>query len=168
MTEIKYICIIVIAISMLFPGCIDQKPSVTPSPTVSPQVTQTEVVPTIVPTISPATPQPTITPVRTQFLYSSEVDELYGFYRVISSNGSASYTNRTLTINVSDSVRWVSVTANNYILTVVSKENLWNNSSSRLKGRLDRFNYTFTQPGTYEVYIKEFPNIQHQKIIVNP
>jgi len=95
------------------------------------------------------------------------VDE-YGFRKVTVRNGSAPYKNNTLTIYSGDTVKWVSVTDNLYYLTIVSKEGLWDNSTSMMKYRLRYFNYTFNNPGEYEVYLKEFPRVTHQKIIVNP
>lgn len=163
MTKFKIIPIFVVVLSLIFLGCIDREQTGTPTPTVTPTAT-----PTAVPTVVATTPQPTPTPVRTQILYISEVDDVYGFRKVIVKNGSSNYTNHTLTINTGDTVEWRSVTENNYSLTIVSKEGLWNNSSSRLRYVLSRFDYTFTQPGNYEVYLKEFPKPAHQRIIVNP
>ena len=163
MTNFKIISIIAIVLSLIFLGCVDQEQKGTPTPTATPTVT-----PTTVPTVVATTPQPAPTPVRTPALYISEVDDLYGFRKVIVKNGSSNYVNHTLTINAGDSVKWVSVTNNNYILTVVSREGLWDNSSSRMRYVLSYFNYTFMQPGNYEVYLKEFPKIVPQKIIVNP
>ena len=163
MTNFKILSIFVIVLSLIFLGCIDQKPTGTPTPIATPTAT-----PTAIPTVVATTPQPTPTPVRTQALYISEVDDLYGFRKVTVRNGSSNYINHTLTINAGDSVKWISVTNNNYSLTVVSREGLWNNSSSRMKYTLSWFNYTFTQPGNYEVYLKDFPKIVPQKIIVNP
>jgi len=121
------------------------------------------------PTVVPTTPMPTPVPtqIREQKLYISDVDE-YGFHKVTVSNGSAPYKNNILTINAGDKVEWVSVTDNLYYLTVVSSEGLWDNSTSMMKYRLRRFNYTFNQSGEYDVYIKEFPRETHQKIVVNP
>ena len=154
-------------LSLIFLGCVGEKPGVTPVPTLTATPTAT---PTPEPTIVPTNVQPTPTPaiVRTQALYTSDVDELYGFRRVTVRNGSSNYTNRTLTINASDTVKWVSVTDAGYSLTLVSQEGLWDNSSSRMKYAFSWFNYTFNKAGNYEVYIKEFPKVAHQKIIVNP
>lgn len=163
----KIISIFIMALSLIFLGCVDEKTGVTPVPTpmATPTTTPTPA-PTVVPTTVQPTPIPTIA--RTQRLYISEVDDLYGFRRVTTTNGSSNYTNRTLIINSGDTVKWISVTDANYSLTVVSQENLWDNSSSRLRYYLSWFNYTFNNPGNYEVYIKEFPKVTHQKIIVNP
>lgn len=165
MTDIKLISIFILTISLFFLGCIEEKPVVTPVPTATPTATATAV-PTVVPTTQTPTPVPT--QIREQKLYTSDVDELYGFRKVTVRNGSAPYKNNTLTINSGDTVKWVSVTNNFWYLTVVSSEGLWNNSSSLMKYRLRYFNYTFDQPGEYEVYIKEFPREAHQKIVVNP
>jgi len=88
------------------------------------------------------------------------------FSRVLVSNGSSSY-KIIFYDKFWDTVKWVSITDNNYYLTVVSKEGLWNNSTSMMKYRFRFFNYTFNQSGEYEVYIKEFPRETHQKIVVN-
>ena len=163
----KIIPIFIMVLSLIFLGCVGEKPGVTPVPTLTATPTATPTPePTIVPTIVQPTPTPAI--VRTQALYTSDVDELYGFRRVTVRNGSSNYTNRTLTINASDTVKWVSVTDAGYSLTLVSQEGLWDNSSSRMKYAFSWFNYTFSNPGNYEVYIKEFPKVAHQKIIVNP
>ena len=162
----KIISIFIMVLSLIFLGCVDQKTGVTPVPTPTTTPTAT---PTPVPTVVPTTVQPTPIPttVRTQTLYTSDVDDLYGFYKVTVKNGSSNYTNRTLTINASDTVKWISVTETNYPITIVSQEGLWDNSSSRLRTSYSWFNYTFNNPGNYEVYIKEFPKVAHQKIIVN-
>jgi len=162
MTKFKIIPIFVVVLSLIFLGCIDQKQTGTPIPTATPTAT-----PTAVPTVVATTPQPTPTPLRTQTLYIFDVDE-YGFNKVTAINATASYENHTITINQGDTIKWVSVTDSGYYLTIVSKEALWNNSSSMLRYRFRAFNYTFSQPGEYEVYLKEFPREDHQKIIVNP
>jgi plastocyanin len=79
-----------------------------------------------------------------------------------------SYINRTLTINVGDNVIWKSVSDANEPLTIVSAEGLWDNSSSYLKYTYRSFNYTFVQPGNFDVYLKGYPKMAHQKIVVNP
>src|SRR5659263_4464 len=167
MTTIKLISILILTLSLFFLGCVDQKQTGTPVPTVIPTATVTAI-PTVVPTSPMPTPVPT--QIREQMLFISDVDDLYGFYKVAARNGSVPYdiNTHTLTINAQDSVRWRSTTQNNYILTIVSQEALWDNSSSKMKAELSYFNYTFDKPGEYEVYLKEFPRLAHQKIIVNP
>ncbi len=99
-------------------------------------------------------------------VYRVFVDESYGFKRVIEVNYTPiEYTNLTLNINVSDTVIWVN-DADNESLTIVSEQNLWDNRSSYLRETYRSFNYTFTQPGTYNVYMKEFPRVRHQTIVV--
>ncbi len=165
MTKIKLISIFILTVSLFFLGCVEEKPVGTPVLTATPTATAIASL-TVVPT-SP-TPTPVPTQIREQKLYTSEIDELYGFRKVTVRNGSAPYINKTLTINSGDTVKWLSVTENLYYLTVVSNEGLWNNSTSMMKYRLRYFNYTFDKPGEYEVYIKEFPRLTHQKIVVNP
>jgi len=159
MTSIKLISILILTISLFFLGCVEEKPAGTPVPT--PTMT---VMPTVVPTLTP-TPVPTQT--REAKLYISDVDDMYGFYKVIVRNGSAPYSNHTLTINSGDTVKWVN-NAERYSITVVSREGLWNNSTSTMRYMFRYFNYTFDKPGEYEVYIDKYPKLSHQKIIVNP
>ncbi len=163
--DFKIISIFIMVLSLIFLGCIDEKTGVTPVPTATPSATPTPA-PTAVQTTTQPTPIPTIA--RTQAVYISDVDELYGFRKVTVRNGSSNYTNHTLSINAGDTVKWISATDAGYYLTIVSKEGLWDNSSSFLKYKYRAFNYTFTQPGEYEVFLKEFPREDHQKIIVNP
>lgn len=167
MMNLKIISIFVILISLIFSGCTEQKPAGTPVPTATPipTVRITTLPPEITPTLQPTSIP---TPARTPALYIADVDDLYGFRKVIRSNGSVSYVNRTLTINVGDTVKWVSTSDENNPITVVSVEGLWNNSTSFLKYAYRNFNYTFNQPGNFEVYLKEDLKIAHQKIIVNP
>ena len=165
MMNLKIISIFVILISLIFSGCSEQKPVSTPVPTVTPTPEATalpaEVTPTLQPTSIP-------TPARTPALYIADIDDIYGFRKVIRFNGSVSYINRTLTINVGDTVKWKSTSDEDIPLTVVSVEGLWNNSTSYLKHSYANFNYTFNQPGNFEVYLKEDLKIAHQKILVNP
>lgn len=165
MMNLKIISIFVILISLIFSGCSEQKPVGTPVPTATPTPEATALPAQITPTLQPTSIP---TPVRSPALYIADIDDLYGFRKVIRNNGSVSYINRTLTINVGDTVKWVSTSDENNPLTVVSVEGLWNNSTSFLKYAYRNFNYTFTQPGNFEVYLKEDLKIAHQKIIVNP
>lgn len=164
MINLKIVSIFVILISLIFSGCTEQESVGTPVPTATPAAEATAK-PTVTPTLQP-TPIPT--PVRTPVLYIAAIDEIYGFRTVTRTNGSASYSNHTLTINPGDTVRWKSYSDANEPLTIVSVEGLWNNSSGYLKLSYSIFNYTFVQPGNFEVYVKDEPKIIHQKIIVNP
>lgn len=166
MKNIKLILMVII-LSSIFLGCIQPQPPVgTPTPTVTPTATATAL-PTVVQT-SPI-PTQTPTPVRIPSVYKSFVDEYYGFKRVIETNYTPIvYQNLTLNISVGDKVIWVS-DSSDYTLTIVSEQGLWdmNDTRAKLRWNYQEFNYTFTQPGTYGVYIKEF-RLAHQKIIVNP
>jgi plastocyanin len=100
-------------------------------------------------------------------VYKTFVDEYNGFKRVIETSYKPfTYQNLTLNISVGDKVIWVS-DSEDYTLTIVSEQGLWDNASAKLRWNYQAFNYTFTQPGTYGVYIQEF-RLAHQKIIVNP
>lgn len=96
--------------------------------------------------------------------YRSHIDTVYGFYRVIdeTTHKPSPYENRILTINIEDKVIWYNEDTGTGI-TIVNKQRLWNDIYLR-KGQ--QFNYTFNNPGTYDIYIKEYPQIK-QKIIVN-
>jgi plastocyanin len=101
-------------------------------------------------------------------IYKSSVDEYYGFKSVIEiSYKPIVYQNFTLNIHVGDTVNWVNDASEDQKLTIVSEQNLWSNTSAILRWRYQLFNYTFTQPGIYDVYIKEYPRLHYQKIIVN-
>jgi len=106
----------------------------------------------------------------TSVTYHSDVDQDYGFHRVIdyTTHKPSPYVNNTLTINVGDTVVWINDATPDEPLTILNKEELWENRSAYLRWNYQRFSYTFNESGTYEVYIKEYPREQHQIIVVNP
>ena len=73
--------------------------------------------------------------------------------------------NSTLNIYRGDSIIWTNDIDRR--LTIVSEQNLWDNTSGLLQDEYKQFIYTFTNPGIYDVYIKEY-SIYKQKIIVGP
>ncbi len=100
-------------------------------------------------------------------VYRVWVDDYYGFYQVRNiepGNITFKYVNNTLNINAGDSVIWENQAYNNNELTIISEQSLWDSSNVLRKNQ--SFSYTFTQLGTYEIYIKEEPRIRHLKIIV--
>ncbi len=104
-------------------------------------------------------------------VYQVTVDDYYGFYQVRNiepGNITFKYVNNTLNINVSDKVIWENQASNNNELTILSEQNLWDNNSGYLRYNYRTFNYTFMQPGTYQVSIKEEPRLRHQTIVVAP
>jgi len=157
--------IAILIISSLFLGCIEEKPAATPTPTATPAATEIKPTATAMPS-----PTPAPTPVRVQAVYKSYVHDIDGFYRVRALNTTQipEYTkNLTLTINAGDKVIWESE-SEDYTITIVSEQGLWDNASAKLRWDTQQFSYTFTQPGIYGVYLKEFPKVRHQKIVVNP
>ena len=111
-------------------------------------------------------------------VYTVLVDDNFGFkqVRIEPSNPDFKYDNLTLMINPGDSVIWMNYIydpsgiayKNNVPITIVSVQNLWDNQSGYLRNFRRSFNYTFDQPGSYEVYLKEYPKVRHQTIIVAP
>ncbi len=102
-----------------------------------------------------------------QSIYSVYVDDWYGFYKVSDVNHTPfKYVNQTLNINVGDTVIWVNDASDNSELTIVSEQNLWPNQSGYLKYNYRSFNYTFTKPGSFEIYMKEYPRRPRQTIVV--
>jgi plastocyanin len=104
-------------------------------------------------------------------VYKVIVDDYYGFkiVRIIEpANAQFKYENLTLNINAGDSVIWENQAYDNSELTIVSEQNLWDSKSGYLRYNYKFFNYTFMQPGTYQISIKEEPRLHHQTIIVAP
>lgn len=105
----------------------------------------------------------------TTVTYRSSVDQDYGFYRVIdiTTRKQAPYDkNYTLTINVGDTVIWINDATPDEPLTIISKDNLWGNRSAYLRWNYQKFNYTFNQSGIYDIYVREYPRLKHQTVIV--
>jgi len=113
--------------------------------------------------------------------YKSYVDYDYGFYKVIGTDQkpatdteparvnftAVNYTNKTLTVNVGDTVVWINYDPKDWPITIVSEQGLWKHDEAYLKYSYRKFNHTFVEPGTYNVYIKEDDKL-HQTIVVNP
>ncbi len=163
MKNIKLITIILLIISSVFLGCVKAPMEATPTPI--PTVTGTSL-----PTANPTTPTPTQTPApRIPSVYRVFVDQDYGFKRVVEVNHTPFvYENLTLNITIGDTVIWVNDATPDEEMTMVSEQNLWGNTSARLRWNYQFFNYTFTQPGIYGIYVREEPRVRHQKIVVNP
>lgn len=101
--------------------------------------------------------------------YVSYIDDRIGFFKVINTAGNKEplYKDRVLTINQGDTIIWLN-DADAAIFTLVSEENLWDKTKSKLGSTSRRFSYTFMISGTYSVYIEGYDNIVAQKIIVDP
>lgn len=166
MKKIILISLILIILSSVSLGCV-KEPVSTPTPTATPTATET-----VKPTVVQTTPSPTPTPAPTpgiQAVYKFYVHDIDGFYRVRALNTTRipEYTNYTIRINAGDKIIWESE-SEDYTITIVSEQGLWDNTSAKLRWDTQQFSYTFTRPGTYGVYVKEFPKVKPQKIIVNP
>ncbi|MFA4935663.1 MAG: hypothetical protein WC568_07485 [Candidatus Methanoperedens sp.] len=168
MKKIILISLILIILSSVFLGCV-KAPVSTPTPTATPAATETAI-PAVVQTTPSPTPTLAPTP-RMQAVYKFYVHDIDGFYRVRALNTTKipEYTNLNLTlrINAGDKVIWESE-SEDYTITIVSEQGLWDNTSAKLRWNNQQFSYTFTQPGTYGISVREFPKIRRQKIIVNP
>jgi plastocyanin len=102
-----------------------------------------------------------------QAVYRVFVDEDYGFRQVRELNGTPFvYENLTLVIKPGDTVIWVNDATDNSEMTIISEQNLWDNRSAYLRYTYHTFNYTFSEPGTYSVFVKENPRIRPQTIVV--
>lgn len=168
MEKIKLVLIILV-VSLFISGCVDGNGDVTPTVTETPESTPISII--------TAAPTPEPTPVRQPVSFKSDVDNYYGFRKVVKINPGErpvyDYKNRTITIFEGDTIIWVNDADDpEEKLTLVSEEGLWDNDniSAILTAQYKEFSYTFTKPGVYGVYLKEYPQsrIQPQKIIVNP
>ncbi len=102
-------------------------------------------------------------------VYSVWVDDWYGFYKVSEVNHTPfNYENQTLNLSVGDTVIWINDASDNNELTILSVQNLWDSERGYLKYNYRSFNYTFTKPGIYEIYVKEYPRRHHQMVVVAP
>ncbi len=120
--------------------------------------------------------------------YKVLVDQYFGFYRIFEIGGtlfgneidsgfnaSNKSLNAILNISRGDTIIWVNDAMPSKMMTIISKEKLWNLSREKLfdneNGTLQHsgkeFSYTFNNSGIYNVYVKERPLLK-QKIIVGP
>lgn len=151
------IMFIVIVLSSLS-GCMEKTadiPSVTPTATVKETLAGTPVI------------EPTEI-MRTPVKYLVLFDD-YGFNQIFetTSRKNVAYekSNRTLTINVGDTVEWKN--EYDYKLTLVSDQGLWTPGDTRAIITDRVFNYTFNNPGTFTFRI-ERERVVPLTIIVNP
>ena len=98
--------------------------------------------------------------------YITYVDNDLGFYKVrdiTTPTHQISYNNRTLNINVGDSIIWEN-DAEKTTFTIVSDQGLWNDKVGYLRVG-SKVNYKFETPGKYTFRLKEYS--PRQTIIVN-
>lgn len=111
--------------------------------------------------------------------YTTLVDHMHGFHVVYEPNKNGgdilvkNYQNRTLNINIGDTVFWSNDAVPDTQLTIMSRPVLWENITcgqslcSYLGWDYKKFGHTFNKPGKYKIYVKEFPYF-NQTIIVGP
>ena len=101
--------------------------------------------------------------------YVSYIDDKLGFYKVIdvTLHKDSQYKERVLTINQGDTIMWLN-DADTAILTIVSEQNLWDKTKSKLGSAFRRFNYTFMISGTYSTCVDGYKDMVCQTIIVDP
>ncbi len=165
----KLIPVVIVIISLFFLGCVNPP---APTPTATPTATGT-MPPTVFPTPTPvltASPTPSLEPI----MYRIWVDSDYGFYRLRAIRGNSSYDLQAgfnilnFTIHAGDSVRWINDDSYDFPLTVVSNEGLWSGSTGRMRYQTEVFDYTFNRTGTYTFSIREYQDLENQKITVIP
>lgn len=99
--------------------------------------------------------------------YITYVDSILGFYKVrdvTTPIHKFSYENRTLNINVGDTIIWEN-DAEKTTFIIVSGQGLWNDKVGYLRVG-SKINYKFDTPGKYVFYIKEYSS-RGQTVIVN-
>jgi len=114
--------------------------------------------------------------------YKVDVDQDYGFYRVVAIDLEPAtdtkptstvlkerfYVNKTLNVNVGDTIIWVNDATPDWPLTIISNQGLWGDRDAYLRWNYQKFNYTFNESGVYSISLKECRRCQNQTIIVNP
>lgn len=107
---------------------------------------------------------------KTQNLYKIYVDGYYGFYRVYDMNTGKrlidkEYEDKILNIRINDTVIWENEDPVESF-TVTSAPKLWADTTGYLTPA-KRFSHTFSQAGTYDIYIRQRQTLPHQTIIVS-
>ena len=93
--------------------------------------------------------------------YNTHVDSYVGFYRVQASPSVGLFSPMDFTINVGDTLRWINDDKEPLTLEIIRNGIYLESIPSHLWGSL-----WGPSEGTYEFYIKEYPNFKHQKITV--
>ena len=99
--------------------------------------------------------------------YRTYVDTDYGFYKVSILNSSSNistpidFSDKTLTINVGDTVEWINYADPDEKITLIDNE-----GDHLLRWNYQKYSRTFQNSGTYTVNIKEYPRLITQTVIV--
>lgn len=167
--NMKKLILVFVVLLSIFLGCVQKTPDTTPTVTAEP--TAIAYTPTVTP-VAALTPLPTPL-LRETTTYIIWIDS-YSVNRVRAIEDSdyislpSDFNVLNFTIKVGDKVRWVNDDSNDFPLTIISNEGLWEERGENyLRWQGDRFEYTFNKTGTFTFYIKEYPRIQ-QKITVIP
>jgi len=108
--------------------------------------------------VSPAIGANTST--KDQTTYRIFVNDYRGFGHIydLITNKPVIIQNNTLNIQVGDNIEFRNSFDSR--ITILNKQNLWDNKTGFLSGEYKTFNYTFEKVGTYNIYIKERPNLK--------
>lgn len=88
--------------------------------------------------------------------YRVYVDKQLGFFGVQANNSNiTNYQNRTIYINLNDTIEWENFVTTDERITIVSDNQLWNDSEGLLAWNYKIFNYTFNKSGKFKVHIRE-------------
>ena len=100
------------------------------------------------------------TSTKDQTVYRIFVNDYRGFghiYNLIT-NKPVIIQNNTLNIQVGDKIEFRNSFDSR--ITILNKQNLWDNKTGFLSGEYKTFDHTFKKAGTYNVYIKERHNLK--------
>ncbi len=107
-------------------------------------------------------------------LYRTDVDTDYGFYQVRNLDNPTSnfsYIDKTLNINVGDSIEWINVADPDEKITLDGWEIVDENTFggifyNTLRWNYQKYSYIFNKSGTYRIHIDEYPRLISQTIVV--
>jgi plastocyanin len=108
-------------------------------------------------------------------LYRTTVDTDYGFYQVRNENNLSAnftYVDKTLNINVGDTLEWINMADPDEKITIDGFEIVDDNTFGNifyhtLRWNYQKYSYKFDKVGKYRIHIDEYPRIISQTIIVS-
>ena len=107
-------------------------------------------------------------------LYRTNIDADYGFYSVRNIDNPSknfTYVDKTLHINVGDTVEWINNADPDEKLTIDGFEIVDENTFGgifyhTLRRNYQKYSYNFNKSGKYRIHIDEYPRLMSQTIIV--